>query len=154
MKRVSLLFILALCLPAAVQAENKWSFKGTVVKMEMTECIVATGFKASLAGRPASVASCPEYTVMSPTVVYVVVGRHTEAFIPLAQDMDFLVRDNEVLISEKAKSRFVIQTMTLRSDWEREDERKELLARALERSVSYELRNPPRATMIAAASAK
>ena len=151
MKRVSLLFVLALCVPATVVAENEWSFKGTVVKMEMTECMQATGFKAAMAGRPAAVANCPQYTVMSPTVVYVVLGRHTQAFIPLAQDLDFQVRKNEVLVGEKSKSGFVIQTMTLRSDWEREEERKALLAQALERSVSYELRNPPKPPLLASA---
>ncbi len=38
--------------------------------------------------------------------------------------------------------------MTLRADWDREEERKELAARMMERSVNYEVRNPPRASMV------
>lgn len=150
MKRIPVLLILALCSAVSMRAEDGWSFKGTVIKMQMTECVVV-GFKAKMSGQPPSVSSCPEYTVMSPTVVYVVLGRHADAFIPLAENMDFMVRKNEILISEKSKSRFVIQKMTLRSDWEREEERKELMDQAAERSVSYELRNPPRNTLTAAA---
>ena len=88
---------------------------------------------------------------MSDKVVYVVVGRHTEEFIPLAENMEFLIRKNELIIfsdDEKTKSRFVIQQMTLRADWDREQERKELEEKMMERSVNYELRNPPRTSMV------
>jgi hypothetical protein len=101
--------------------------------------------------------SCPEYTVMSTKVVYVVVGRRTQAFIPLAEDLDFVIRNNEIVTfsnDEKAKSRFVIQEMMLRGDWDREQERKELEARVMERSVNYEVRNPPRTAMASAACAR
>jgi hypothetical protein len=150
MKRIPVLLVLALCAAATLRAEDQWVFKGTVIKMQMTECIASTGFKVAMGGRPASAGSCPEYIVMSPKVVYVMVGRHTDAFIPLAENLDFVVQKNEILISETSKSRFVIRQMTLRSDWEREEERKELMAKALERSVTYELRNPPRGTLTAA----
>lgn len=154
MKRVPLLVVLLLCTAAAVQAESPWSFKGTVVKMRMTECLVQ-GFRASMSGLPAAAASCPEYTLMSDKVVYVVVGRRSEAFIPLAENMDFIIRKNEIVLfsnDEQSKSRFVIQQMSLRSDWEREEEQKELMQKALERSVSYELRNPPRVSVISASA--
>jgi len=151
MKRIPFLLIVALCAATTMKAEDHWSFKGRVIKMQMTECIVNTGFRASMSGKPASVASCPVYTVMSPTVVYVMIGRQTEAFMPLAESLDFVVHKNEVLVGQKSKSRFVIQEMALRSDWEREEERKELMAKALERSVNYEARNPPRGTLTAAA---
>ena len=101
--------------------------------------------------------SCPEYTVMSPKVVYVVVGRRTQAFIPLAEDLDFVIRNNEIVIfsnDEKGKSRFAIQEMMLRGDWDREQERKELEARVMERSVNYEVRNPPRTAMVPATCAR
>ncbi len=151
MKRIPLLLVLALCATATLRAEEHWSFKGTVVKMQMTQCVAKGGFKAAMSGLPARPEPCPEYTVMSPTVVYVVLGRNTEAFIPLAEALDFEVRNNEVLIKEGPKSRFVIQQMTLRGDWEREEERKELLVRTMERSVNYELRNPSRGTLSASA---
>lgn len=96
-----------------------------------------------------------EYTVLGEKVVYLVVGRRTVEFIPLAEDMDFLVRKNEIVIfsqDEKSKSRFVIQQMTLRADWEREEKRKELVEKALERSVNYEVRNPPRVAAVSASA--
>jgi hypothetical protein len=132
MKRSLLFFYLCvfLCSTAALlQAQAHWSFKGTVVKMRMTECTVKS-FMAAMSGtatQPAS--SCPEYTVVSDKVVYVVRGHHAEDFIPLAENMDFLVRKNELILfsdDEKTKSHFVIQQMTLRADWEREQAHKEL----------------------------
>jgi hypothetical protein len=155
MRRITWLFFFALCAAAALQAQGGWSFKGTVTKMRMTDCTMQRGFKAALAGAPMTGISCPEYTVMSSKVVYVVVGRRTEEFIPLAEDMDFLIRKNEIVIfseDEKSRSRFVIQQMTLREDWDREEQRKELEARVMERSVNYELRNPPRASILPASA--
>jgi hypothetical protein len=151
MKRITLLFFFVLCAAVASQAQGRWSFKGTVIKMRMTDCTVGHGFRAAMSGLPATGTSCPEYTLMSAKVVYVVVARRTEEFVPLAEDMDFLIRKNEIVLftdDEKSKSRFMIQQMTLRADWEREEERKELAARMMERSVNYEVRNPPRASMV------
>jgi hypothetical protein len=152
MKRVSLLLVLILCgAAAALQAEDNRPFSGTALKMRMTQCIVGSGFKASMAGKPASVGSCPEYTVLGPTVVYVMVGRRTESFIPLSEKVEFVVRNNEIVINNKSKLRFVIEQMTLRSDWEREEERKEMMTTGLERGTTDEQRNLPRETMFAAA---
>ena len=123
----------------------------------MADCVMRSGFRASLQAVPMSGMSCPEYTVMSSNVVYVVVGRRTEEFIPLAENMDFTIRNNEIVIfsnDEKAKSRFMVQQMTLRADWEREEQRKELEAQMMERSISYEVRNPPRAAMVSASSGR
>lgn len=152
MKRIGLLFILVLCAAVGLQAQGNWSFKGTVTKMKMTDCLMQRGFMTVMSGVPAAAGlTCPEYTVMSDKVVYVVVGRHTEAFIPLAEDQVFLIRKNELVIfsdDEKSKSRFAIQRMTLRAEWEREEERKELEQRMMERSVNYEVRNPPRTSVL------
>jgi hypothetical protein len=155
MKRITLLFVFILGAAAFMQAQNRWTFKGTVIGMRMTGCVLQGGFKASFEAIPMSGVSCPEYTVMSTKVVYVIVGRRTEAFIPLAEDMDFVVRNNEIVIfsnDEKARSRFVIQQMMLRADWDREQERKELEAQRMERSINYEVRNPPRAAMVSASA--
>ena len=153
MKRIALLFVFVVCAATISQAEDKYSFKGTVIRMEMRDCVVA-GFRAAMSGAPGSVGHCPEYTVMTPSVLYVMVARQTEGFIPLAEDVEFKVIKNEVLAGEKSKSRFVIQKMMLRSDWEREQERDELMVRAMERSVNYELRNPPRSAKLGANSPK
>jgi hypothetical protein len=152
MRRIPFLVVFLLCAAAALQAESPWTFKGTVIKMKMAQCVVA-GFRASMSGMPASAASCPQYTVMSDKVVYVVVGRRSEAFIPLAENMDFVIRKNEIVIfsnDEKSTSRFVIEQMTLRDDWEREQKEQQIMEKALERSVSYEVPDSPRVAMLAA----
>ncbi len=152
MKRIALLFIFAFSTAAALQAQANWSFKGTVIKMRSTDCVLQRSFMAAMSGvsAPAGV-TCPEYTVMSDKVVYVVIGRRSEAFIPLAEDRQFLIRKNEIVIfsdDEKTKSRFAIQQMILRADWDREQARKEVEARMMERSANYEVRNPPRASVL------
>lgn len=155
MKR-TLLFIFLLAAAGLLQAQSKWSFKGTVIKMHMAECAAQHGFMVTMSGgQGPSMTTCPEYTIMSDKVVYVVEGRQKDAFIPLAENMDFLIRKNELVTfsdDEKDKSHFAIRQMTLRSEWEREEQRKELEARMMERSVSYEVRNPPRASMLPASS--
>jgi hypothetical protein len=152
MKRIALLFIVVFGVAALLQAQGHWSFKGTVIKMRMTDCTAQHSFMAAMSGTPAqALGNCPEYTVMSDKVVYVVVGRRAEEFIPLAENMEFLIRKNELVIfsdDEKAKSHFVIQQMTLRADWDREEARKELAARMMERSVNYETRNPPHSSIV------
>ena len=148
MKRMTLLVTFVLSAAVILQAQGDWSFKGTVIRMRMAECTLQRGFMAAMSGSPAQGAgSCPEYTIVGDKVVYVVVGRHTEEFIPLAENMEFLIRKNELVLfsnDEKAKSHFAIQQMTLRDDWEREEARKEVAARVMERSANYETRNPPR----------
>lgn len=152
MKRITLLFIFALSATVALHAQAKWSFKGTVIKMRMTSCVMHGGFMATMSGAPAPAGvTCPEYTLMSDKVVYVVVGRRAEEFIPLAENMVFLIRGNELVLfsdDEKTKSRFTIQQMILRADWEREESRKEVAARMAERSANYEARYPPRRSML------
>jgi hypothetical protein len=156
MKRITLLFVFVLAGAAMLQAQGNWSFKGTVIKMRMGDCVMQRGFLATMSGVPAALGTtCPEYTVMGDKVVYVVVGRRAEEFIPLAENIDFLIRKNELVIfsdDEKTKSRFVIQAMTLRADWDREEQRKDLEARKMERSTSYEVRNSPRASMVSAST--
>lgn len=148
MKRIAWLWVFLLGAAVVMQAQNKWAFKGTVIKMRMAECAAQHSFMAVMSGVPAPAGlTCPEYTVMSDKVVYVVVGRRLEEFMPLAENLEFLIRKNELIIfsdDEKTKSHFVIQQMMLRADWDREEQRKDLAARMMERSVSYEVRNPPR----------
>jgi len=152
MKRIALLFVFVYGAAVGLQAQGSWSFKGTVIQMRMTDCVMQRGFMATMSGVAAAVGiQCPEYTVMSDKVVYVVVGLRSEEFIPLAENKEFLIRKNELVIfsdDEKTKSRFAIQRMALRAAWDREVERKELEAKMMERSVNYEVRNPPRTSML------
>lgn len=123
MKRCSLLLTFLLCAAAMLSAESRWAFKGTVVKMQMADCLAGHHFVATMSGIPAPHENCPEYTVLGKQVVYEVVGRKGKEFMPLAQNIDFAVRKNEVVLfghDEKVEARFIIKRMTLRADWERE----------------------------------
>ena len=151
MKRFSLLWIFFLSSAVALPAQDSWAFKGTVVKMKMADCMPERGFRATMSGVPVLKQSCPQYTVLSSRVVYVLLGRHREEFMPLAEDVHFAIRKNEVWFfggKEKVQSRFVVQQMLLRSDWDRQQELRELEKQKLERRVSYESRNPPQAAMV------
>ncbi len=151
MKRWSLLCVLLLTAVTFSQGQGTWAFNGTVIRMKMGACGSTHGFMVAMAGAPAAASSCPEYTIMSDKVVYVVAATRRDAFIPLAEDLKFLVRRNELITvsqDEKNKSRFAIQQMTQRADWDREEARKELQSRYMERSVNYEVRNPPRASVL------
>ena len=154
MKRTTLLLMFVLGAMSSMQAQSRWSFKGTVIKMRMADCVAQHSFITAMSGVPPQAGgTCPEYTIMGDKVVYVVVGRRSDEFIPLAENIEFLIRKNELVTfsdDEKTKSHFAIQAMTLRVDWDREEERKELAAKMMERSVNYEARNPPRASMISA----
>jgi hypothetical protein len=149
MKRSFSLLMFVLFAAVFLHAQSQWSFRGTVIKMQMGNCVVK-GFVAAMSGTAAAAMPCPEYTVLSDRVVYVVVGRHAEAFIPLAEDLDFIVRKNELVLfsdDEKAQSRFVIQQMTLRSEWELVREHREMVARAtMDRATVYS----PRPALMAA----
>jgi hypothetical protein len=151
MKRITLMFLFVVGAAALLQAQAHWSFKGTVTKMRMTNCTMERGFAAAMSGGlPQAAGTCPEYTVMSDKVVYVVVGRRAEEFMPLAENVEFLIRKNELVLfseDEKSKTRFVVQQMMLRPEWEREEAHKELAMRMMERSTSYETRNPPSGSM-------
>ncbi len=66
---------------------------------------------------------CPEYTLVSDKVVYVVDGKRTSQFMPLAEIIQFRLQKNELFVrldDEKRESHFSIKEMDLRSDWERD----------------------------------
>jgi hypothetical protein len=129
MKRFSLLLTFFLCAAAMLSAESRFAFRGTVIKMNMADCLPGHNFLSNISGAPALKESCPEYTVMSGQVVYEVVGRDGDEFMPLASDVSFAVRKNEVVLfghDEKVRARFIIKGMTRRVDWEREQQLHEL----------------------------
>ena len=140
---LSSIFAMVSLMPAQAQ---HWSFKGTVVKMQMSECTFRPGLMSTLSGTPIGVTkACPEYTVVSDKVVYVVTGRRADEFMPLAEDVEFVMnKKNELVVfsdNEKSQSRFFIKEMTLRSDWDRDQQHRTLMMRLAE---EYELRNSPK----------
>ena len=111
--------IAATVLPAQAQGFQV----GTVTRMQSKECtIVHGGFVTALGAVPQRTEEvCPEYTLVSDKVVYVVVGRRSSQFMPLAEVVYFRLAKNDLLVrvdDEKKESRFSIKEMQLRSDWE------------------------------------
>ena len=116
-----LLLIAAAVLPAQAQRFQV----GTVTRMQSKDCtIVHSGFVTALGAVPQRTEEiCPEYTLVSDKVVYVVVGKRSSQFMPLAELVYFHLAKNELLVrvdDEKKESRFSIKEMQLRSDWERD----------------------------------
>jgi len=97
---------------------------GTVVRMRMADCALAPHpFLASFGGPPAQlpVEGCPEYTLVSDKVVYVIVGRSSKQLVPLADVIDFRVHNNELAVrvdDARHESKFSIREMVLRSEWD------------------------------------
>jgi hypothetical protein len=98
---------------------------GTVVRMHMGDCILAHhGFMVAFGGpsAPMEHESCPEYTLVSDNVVFVIVGKSSNQLIPLAETIDFRLHKNELAVrvdDAKHETKFTIKEMMVRSEWER-----------------------------------
>jgi hypothetical protein len=98
---------------------------GTVVRMRMIDCLpVHHGFMTAMSGgapvQP-TVEVCPEYTLISDKVVFVIVGKSSDQLIPLADVVDFRFNKNELAMrvdDARRESKFNIKEMILRTDWE------------------------------------
>ena len=125
MKRACLLIFVLCCWPAFLAAQIGVYQHGTVVRMHMGDCVLAHhGFMVALGGPSAPMAqeACPEYTLLSDNVVYVIVGKSSNQLIPLAETIDFRLRHNELAVrvdDAKHESKFTIKEMIVRSEWDR-----------------------------------
>jgi len=125
--------------PASVTAQNGIYQHGTVVRMRMSECIlIHRGFMATIGGVPvqASEELCPEYTLVSDKVVFVIVGKSSNQMIPLAEVIDFRLHNNELAVridDARHETKFSIKEMTLRSQWEQ-----------VQKHIEEQLSVPPR----------
>jgi hypothetical protein len=127
MKKLMLLSpILLLCALSAFLVGQSGIYQhGSVVRMRMGDCILAhhgfmTNFGAPSA--PEIQESCPEYTLISTDVVFVIVGKSSNQLIPLAESIDFRLHKNEMVVrvdDAKRESKFVIKEMMVRSEWDR-----------------------------------
>lgn len=114
--------LIACCVPLAKAGVYQ---HGTVVRMRMGDCLPSHhGFMAAF-GPPQSqmgmTEACPEYTLVSEKVVYVIVGQSSDHLVPLADVIDFRMHKNEMLVrldDAKRESRFAIKEMVLRSEWD------------------------------------
>jgi hypothetical protein len=97
---------------------------GSVVRMHMGDCVLAHhGFMVAFGG-PSSEPQefCPEFTLVSSKVVYVIVGKSSKELIPLAETIDFRLQKDELAVradDAKHESKFVIKEMITRSEWDR-----------------------------------
>lgn len=92
--------------------------------MRMSECVFShRGFMATMVGQPVQVTPdvCPEYTLVSEKVVFVIVGISSNQLIPLADVLDFRLHKNELAVrldDARHESKFSIKEMILRSEWD------------------------------------
>jgi hypothetical protein len=125
MKQTLLLIFLFGSVPSLLAADIGAYQHGTVVRMHMGDCISARhGFIGSFGG-PSMIDQepCPEYTLVSNTVVFVIVGKMSNQLIPLAESIDFRLRKNELAVrvdDAKHETKFSIKEMMVRSEWERQ----------------------------------
>jgi hypothetical protein len=137
MKRVFFFLLFAICTVPGLFANQIGLYQhGTVVRMHVGDCISAHhGFMANLSGAPAQINNdvCPEYTLVTDKVVYVVVGKSSNQLIPLAEVVDFRFKDNELAVrvdDERREARFTIKEMVLRPEWENEQRQHEMIVPA------------------------
>lgn len=130
------------CTLQLAQAEHIGVYEhGTVVRMRMTECTLPHhGFITTMGGAPAQLPAeiCPEYTLISERVVFVIVGRSSNQLIPLADVIDFRFRNNTLAVrldDAKHESKFSIKEMILRAEWD-----------LLQKHMEDQLSAPPRPT--------
>jgi hypothetical protein len=123
MKRTLLLALVLCSLQASSTAALAGYQQGVVVKMHMGDCVlVHRGFMSAF-GPPqaATEEPCPEYTLVSDKVVFVIVGKSSNELMPLAEVVDFRFRNNELVVrgnDARRESKFVIKEMMLRRQWE------------------------------------
>ncbi len=97
---------------------------GSVVRMRMGECLPSHhGFLATFGAPQTPVVedACPQYTLVSDRVVFVIVGSSSDQLIPLADNIDFRLHKNEMAVrldDARREGKFAIKEMILRSEWE------------------------------------
>lgn len=112
---------------------------GTVVRMRMGPCMAEHHtFMMGMSGGGAQYApeDCPEYTLLSDKVVYVIVGRSSHQLVPLADEIDFRLQNAEMAVrvdDAKRESKFGIKEMILRSEWD-----------LVQKHIAEQLSNPTR----------
>jgi hypothetical protein len=121
----TLLLIAVFCSLQVAHAKDLGLYqRGTVVRMRMGDCASThNGFMARMSGAPAQLGAdaCPEYTLVSDKVVFVIVGRSSNQLIPLTDVIDFRFHHGELAVrvdDAKHESKFGIKEMILRSEWD------------------------------------
>jgi len=125
MKLPFLLIFLMCSLPNSLEAQIGIYQHVSVVRMHMGDCIPAgRGFMLAFGGPaiPVGPEPCPEYTLVSDNVVFVIVGKLSNQIIPLAETIDFRLVKNKLAVrvdDAKHEARFSIKEMMVREEWDR-----------------------------------
>lgn len=124
MKRIMWLIVI-FCSVQLMAADHLGVYQhGTVVRMRMGDCVFSHhGFMTTMGGMQAQMMpdACPEYTLVSDKVVFVIVGKSSNQLIPLADVIDFRIHRNELAVrvdDSRHESKFSIKEMILRPDWD------------------------------------
>jgi len=138
MKRSLPLVVLLCAMSMIAFAENRARQEGTIVRMRMTDCIGPQHpFMDALSGGRATAGDlCPEYVLVTNSVVYVILGKSSDQLVPLAETTFFHLQNNQVLIrvdDARRESHFHVKEMLLRPEWERDQQIIEATASAVMR---------------------
>jgi len=112
---------------------------GTVIRMRMGDCMLMhRGFINAFGPPPAAAVedACPEYTLVTDKVVFLIVGKSSNQLVPLAEVIDFRIQKKELAVrvdDARKESKFAIKEMTLRSEWE-----------LIQKHIEDQLNDPPR----------
>ncbi len=92
--------------------------------MRMGDCMLMHRSFVNAFGPPQAAMTeegCPEYTLVTDKVVFVIVGKSSNQLVPLAEVIDFRFQKKELAVrvdDARKESKFSIREMTLRSEWE------------------------------------
>ena len=138
MKRI-LIFVLLCCSSSVLFADPTATQEGIIVRMRLVVCPAPShGFMVAMSGsaRVGPQDPCPEYTLLTEKIAYIVIGRASNQLVPLAEVTKFRFQNREMLIrvdDSKRESHFMIKEMMLRSEWERHQRREDEELRSVSR---------------------
>ena len=122
--KFTLLLALVCCGISAMAAPLGTYQQGTVVRMHMGDCMLTHRGFINQFGPPQTAMvedPCPEYTLVTDKVVFVIVGKSSNQLVPLAEVIDFRFHNRELAVrvdDARKESKFAIKEMTLRSEWD------------------------------------
>ncbi len=146
MKTTMLLVLLVASFSVAFAAPIGVYQHGTVVRMRMGDCVLMHGGFMTAFGPPQAAPAegpCPEYTLVTDKVVFVIVGKSSNQLVPLAEIIDFRFQKKELAVrvdDARRESKFAIKEMTLRSEWD-------LMQKHIEQELNESPRQPVDALM-------
>jgi len=137
MKRIFTLMLLCCSCSTLALADPGAPQEAVIVRMRLVVCPGPQhSFMMALSGsaRVGPQDPCPEYTLLTEKIAYIVIGRASNQLVPLAETTKFRFQNREMLIragDSNHESHFMIKEMLLRSEWERVQQRNDAEARVI-----------------------